>query len=201
MCACSACACVHMRACVWVCMWVWGWSRVRLVLVVVRGFAVKYVACARQPPPVLAQPSGAAGRAARWGSSLADACVPRSPVATAHIPCPCSHLRHLPLLPHLPLATAALPACLLQGGQRAKLSDMGLSKQLVAEQSSFESHGAGGGRGGAGGGKGWGRGGWQGQRQNGRLLGQRGEQVRRGAGRQRQRPLGVYRKKTKCLRL
>jgi serine/threonine-protein kinase/endoribonuclease IRE1 len=26
---------------------------------------------------------------------------------------------------------------------RAKLSDMGLSKQLVAEQSSFESHGAG----------------------------------------------------------
>jgi len=27
---------------------------------------------------------------------------------------------------------------------RAKLSDMGLSKQLIAEQSSFESHGAGG---------------------------------------------------------
>lgn len=33
--------------------------------------------------------------------------------------------------------------CSTQGSQRAKLSDMGLSKQLVAEQSSFESHGAG----------------------------------------------------------
>jgi serine/threonine protein kinase len=32
---------------------------------------------------------------------------------------------------------------LLTEAGRAKLSDMGLSKQLVAEQSSFESHGAG----------------------------------------------------------
>jgi serine/threonine protein kinase len=32
---------------------------------------------------------------------------------------------------------------LITDGRRAKLSDMGLSKQLVAEQSSFESHGAG----------------------------------------------------------
>lgn len=32
---------------------------------------------------------------------------------------------------------------LLTDGGRAKLSDMGLSRQLVAEQSSFESHGAG----------------------------------------------------------
>jgi len=34
--------------------------------------------------------------------------------------------------------------CLITDSCRAKLSDMGLSKQLVAEQSSFESHGAGG---------------------------------------------------------
>lgn len=32
---------------------------------------------------------------------------------------------------------------LLTEGGRAKLSDMGLSKQLVSEQSSFESHGSG----------------------------------------------------------
>lgn len=48
---------------------------------------------------------------------------------------------------------AALPRLASQSGlgpgqgQRAKLSDMGLSKQLVAEQSSFESHGAGAGNG------------------------------------------------------
>ena len=34
--------------------------------------------------------------------------------------------------------------CLVTEAGRAKLSDMGLCKQLVAEQSSFESHGAGG---------------------------------------------------------
>ncbi len=42
---------------------------------------------------------------------------------------------HTDLKPHNVLIT--------EGG-RAKLSDMGLSKTLVAEQSSFESHGAGG---------------------------------------------------------
>jgi serine/threonine protein kinase len=36
---------------------------------------------------------------------------------------------------------------LITDSGHAKLSDMGLSKQLVAEQSSFESHGAGGGPG------------------------------------------------------
>lgn len=42
---------------------------------------------------------------------------------------------HRDLKPHNVLVT---DSC------RAKLSDMGLSKQLVPEQSSFESHGAGG---------------------------------------------------------
>jgi serine/threonine-protein kinase/endoribonuclease IRE1 len=40
---------------------------------------------------------------------------------------------------------------LLTSAGRAKLSDMGLSRQLAAEQSSFESHGAGGGAGGTSG--------------------------------------------------
>jgi serine/threonine-protein kinase/endoribonuclease IRE1 len=42
---------------------------------------------------------------------------------------------HRDLKPHNVLLTEA---------GRAKLSDMGLSKQLVSEQSSFESHGSGG---------------------------------------------------------